>query len=211
MIMILLEEALEILDKHSNIELQKESIDIDDACGRVLAQDVLSDMDFPSFDKSAMDGYAIRKEDIEKELIVIEFIGAGKKPENIIQNGQCAQIMTGAMVPEGADMVVMQEDVTRDDNKIIITNTKSKSNILKQGEDVKVGELLLETGLLLNPIHIGLMASVGCVNPLVFKKSVISIISTGSELVDPSVKPIIPQIRNSNSSQLKAIAKRIGC
>ncbi|MCF6170844.1 MAG: molybdopterin molybdotransferase MoeA [Bacteroidales bacterium] len=209
--MIKLEEALKILDMLPAGKPSAERVPLEDATGRVLAEDVFADTDFPSFDKSAMDGYAIRSDDIDKELKVIEFIPAGKKPGKEITTGCCSRIMTGAMVPAGADMVVRQEDVvTKDESTIAVVNKNSKGNILFRGEDVKSGALLLEAGIEIGPAHIGLLASAGNVSPLVYAKPVVRVLSSGDELVPPSEKPLPPGIRNSNSAQLVALANRAG-
>ncbi len=208
--MIRLEEALKIIREHSTSSLETKNVKLEYAAARILAQDVFSDMDFPSFNKSAMDGYVIRKEDIDKTLQVIEFIPAGKKPKKFVEPGTCAKIMTGALLPEGADMVVMKEDVEVKGDRISITKPMSKANILWQGEDVKKGDLLLKKGIRLNPVHIGLLASVGISQPLVYRKPIISILSSGDELVNLNEKPEPPKIRNSNSVQLEVLAKTLG-
>lgn len=205
-----LEEALKIINELSRIPKESERVKLEMAHNRILAEDVFTDMDFPSFDKSAMDGYAIRKEEIGQKLNIIEFIPAGKKPEKVVTSGTCSNIMTGAMVPEGADMVVMQEDVIIEGDFILIQNLNSKTNILKQGEDLQEGSLVLKKGIQINPIHIGLLASIGIAEPLVYKQPIVSIISTGNELVSPSEKPIPPKIRNSNSLQLFALSNESG-
>ncbi len=209
--MIKIEEAHRIIGGLQLKEPSAEMVPLGKSLDRILAEDVLTSEDFPSFDKSAMDGYAIRKEDIHKKLEVIEFIPAGKKPEKKVAEGRCSRIMTGAMVPEGADMVVMQEDVKKENDQVItVVNKKSKDNILYKGEDVKSGSLLLKKGIRIGPAHIGLLASVGNVNPLVFQKPVITVLSSGDELVPPSQNPQPPRIRNSNSAQLVALATQAG-
>lgn len=209
--MIRLEEAHKVIDQLLIPEHFVETIPLENAFGRVLAENIYADADFPSFNKSAMDGYAIKKTDIDKQLKVIEFIPAGKKPEKIIGIGECSRIMTGAMVPDGADMVLMQEDVEKlDDETISVTNILSKENILFKGQDVKAGHLLINHGVRIEPAHIGLMASVGCIEPLVIKKPSITIFSTGDELVSPAEIPHPPQIRNSNTAQLYALVTKLG-
>lgn len=208
--MIKLEEAINILNETVLKQKLVEAIELENAVNRVLAEDVFSDIDFPSFNKSAMDGFAIRSEEIEKKLKLIEFIPAGKKPEKIVESGYCSKIMTGAMLPKGADMVVMQEDVVQQGDVISIVNQESKSNILFQAEDVKKGSLVLQKGITISPVHIGILASVGKSKPLVYHKPKLSIISTGNELVSPEEKPIPPKIRNSNSVQLLSLANILG-
>lgn len=208
--MIKLEEALKIINKSSLELMGTERLVLETSLNRVLAENVFTDMDFPSFDKSAMDGYAIRKEEINKKLRVLEFIPAGKKPEKTVVSGTCSKIMTGAMLPLGADMVIMQEDVVVDGDSISIENLNSKNNILKQGEDLKAGSLLLKKGTQIKPVHIGLLASIGITEPLVYKQPEVSIFSTGNELVSPHQKPEPPKIRNSNSVQLVSLSKSLG-
>ena len=128
--MIPVEEAFRIMDETvpGNI-LSDETIPVRDAVGRVLFEDQTSRVDMPPFNKSAMDGFACRISDIDLELEIIETIPAGKSPQNKIEPGQCAKIMTGAPVPEGADCVIMIEDAEVTDNKIKILHKPDKSNI----------------------------------------------------------------------------------
>lgn len=208
--MIRLEEALSIISGFAKKPNEPEKVKLADSLHRVLAEDVFADTDFPSFNKSAVDGYAILKNDINKALKVVEFIPAGKKPEKKILPGTCANIMTGAMVPEEAEMVVMKEDVVREGDMISIQNQHSKENILLQGEDLKKGSLMLEKGVFISPVIMGLLASAGISVPLVYKKPRISVLSSGDELVPPGEVPEPPKIRDSNSAQLAALAHEIG-
>jgi molybdopterin molybdotransferase len=199
--MITFEEALEIVISAAQTK-GNERVTLDTSIGRVLAADVFADMAMPPFNKSAVDGYACRLIDIHQPLEVVEEIPAGKQPAKAIGAGQCARIMTGAMVPEGADTVIMVE-VTEEiaDGKIKFTGDKTSPNICYTAEDVKAGQKVLEKGTLLRPQEIAILASVGVSGPEVFKKPVIGVISTGDELVEPDVKPRLSQIRNSNASQ----------
>lgn len=203
--MISLEKANSIISNCSINTLVTSKVNIEVALNRVLAEDVFTDMDYPSFRKSAMDGYAIRQKDICNPLQIIEFIPAGKMPEKSITSGTCSKIMTGAMIPEGADMVVMKEDVTVSEEILTVINQKSKANIINQGEYQNEGALLLQKGISLSPVHIGLLASVGKVEPLVYRMPVVSVLSTGSELVSPEERPSPPMIRDSNSAQLVSL------
>lgn len=208
--MIKLEEALKIIEKSVNKTMSTENVDLLNSRGRILAVDIYSDMDFPSFDKSAMDGYAIKQHDIENELDIIEFIPAGKMPEKKVSDGECSKIMTGAMLPEGADMVVKIEDTELVNEKVKVNNLKSKGNVLYKAEDLKTGDVVLHKSLKITSVHTGIMASVGMLNPLVYKKPVLSVLSTGSELVSPEEKPSPPQIRNSNATQIQSLAFESG-
>jgi len=181
------------------------------ALNSILAEDVYSDISMPPFNKSAMDGYACRKSDLENQLIVIEEIAAGTIPTKIVGENQCSRIMTGAMVPEGADIVVMKEDIEEISPGIVqCIRDSSKSNICYLGEDVKAGDQVLQKGAVILPSHIAILASVGCVQPLVYKSPSVAIISTGNELVEPGEKPGISKIRNSNSYQLGAQVQQLG-
>ncbi len=202
--MILREEAYRIV-MDSASRLGAEPVEIDESLGRVLAQDVKSDIDMPPFDKSAMDGYAIRRDDLFEELEVIETIPAGYVPQEHIGPGTCAKIMTGAMVPKGADCVIMKEYVESAGGQTIrFVGKDTATNICFRAEDTKAGETVLRSGEWIKPQHVAVLASVGCTNPLVSRRPLVGIIATGDELVEPKEKPAGSQIRNSNSYQLRA-------
>ena len=221
--MIKFEEAYDIV-KNSVILLPTETVRLEDSLRRVLAEDVHADMNMPPFDKSAMDGYACRYQDIKNELEVIELIPAGKVPEKTIGENQCAKIMTGAMIPEGADCVIMVEDTEevaenriRNSKEVEELNVcelsfkeKRRLNICYLGEDINEGEVVIEKGTLIRSQDIATMASVGYVDVLVAKKPKVAVIPTGNEIVEPEVKPSISEIRNSNGAQLVAQLKSIG-
>ncbi|MCF8298035.1 MAG: molybdopterin molybdotransferase MoeA [Saprospiraceae bacterium] len=209
--MIKFDEAFDIVLNSAQFTLDAERIDFIDSLGRILAEDVNSDINMPPFDKSAMDGFACRKEDINNELEVIEVLPAGKIPEKVVGKNQCTKIMTGAIIPEGADTVIMVEQTeTIAENKIRFTAEKTRSNICYFAEDIKKDDLVLKKGIQIKPQHIAVMASVGCTQPLVTKQPKIGIISTGDELVEPAEIPAKSQIRNSNGYQLIAQVKRAG-
>lgn len=208
--MIQFKEALEIVEQSAQ-RVGTERINFTESLNRILAEDIISDIEMPPFDKSAVDGYACRNEDIANDLDVIEIIPAGKVPLKKIGRNQCSKIMTGAPVPDGADTIIMVEDVEEfDKNKIRYTRDKVRNNICFKGEDIRTNTILLKKGTLIKPQHIALLATAGAVKPLVSKKVVISIISTGDELVEPDRKPGLSQIRNSNAYQLVAQAENIG-
>ncbi|UCE50368.1 MAG: molybdopterin molybdotransferase MoeA [Phycisphaerales bacterium] len=208
--MLLFEEALEIV-LNSARPLGAERVRLANAADRVLAEDVKSDMDMPPFNKSAMDGYACRRSDLANELVVIETIPAGHSPAKSVGPNQCSKIMTGGVVPEGADCVVMKEYIESPrPNVVRFVGEETKDNICLKGEDAKAGDIVLQKGTLLKPQHIAVLASVGQARPLVSKMPRVGIIATGSELVDPSALPQPSQIRNSNSFQLVAQAGRVG-
>lgn len=208
--MITFEEASSIV-KGISVQPVPEKVSLEQAVGRVLAADVFSDVEMPPFNKAAVDGFACRHMDLPGPLDVIEIIPAGVVPAKVITNAVCAKIMTGAMVPEGADAIVMVEYTqTNEEGKIIFTGDKTSSNIAFKAEDVKIGDHVLKIGTRIQPQHIAMLAAVGVVEPLVYKAPVIGVISTGDELVEPDQKPGIPQIRNSNAQQLMAQARQLG-
>ncbi|MBU8893330.1 MAG: molybdopterin molybdotransferase MoeA [Bacteroidales bacterium] len=208
--MIKIEEAYKIVLNNS-YQLETERVHFTDSLGRILAEDVKSDIEMPPFDKSAMDGYACRKQDVKNTLEIIEIIPAGKTPEKEIGANQCAKIMTGAPIPKGADFVVKVESTEETDNKFVkIITGVGKDNISYKGEDVKKGQQVLNKGIEIKPEHIAVFASVGYTNVLVGKQPKVGIISTGDELVEPDQKPSVSQIRNSNGYQLIGQVKACG-
>lgn len=209
--MILLNDALKVVLENSKPSNITEKVKLRESLNRVLAEDVLSDMNMPPFDKTAVDGYACRISDAMEELEVIEVIPAGKIPEKIVGQGQCSKIMTGAMIPNGADCVLMVEETSEiADNRIIFTGKTPKTNICPLGEDIRTGDKVLGKGILIDPQHIAIMASVGCANPLVASKPKVAILTTGDELVEPEATPNSVQIRNSNGHQLVAQVVKAG-
>lgn len=208
--MIQFEEALSTVTGVNHIA-SAIRIDFRHSLNRVLAEDILSDMPMPPFDKSAVDGYACRKSDLSEVLEVLEVISAGKAPAKVIGSKQCSKIMTGAPLPDGADVVIMVEDVEElPDNKIKYLKDTVKDNVCYIGEDIQADEVVLEKGTLIKPQHIAVMATVGAVNPLIYNKIKVGVISTGDELVEPDKKPAISQIRNSNAYQLLSQIEKLG-
>ncbi len=209
--MIPFETALDLVLKKS-YKLEKEQIEIQHALNRILAKDVISDIDMPPFDKSAMDGYACKREDLNETLEVIEIIPAGKTPQKKIEKNQCSKIMTGAMVPQGADCVIMVEQtLSIENNKIKFTGNHTNNNICYKSQDIVKNETLISRGNILKPQHIAVLASTGYAKPYVYKQPKVGILSTGNELVEPSEIPALSQIRNSNSYQLYAQTKLLNC
>jgi len=198
------EKAYEIVMAQART-LDSEEVSLHEALHRILASDVLSDIDMPPFDKSAMDGYACRRADLQYELAVIERIQAGTSPTKEIGERQCAKIMTGAMLPEGADCVIMVEFTEETRGGVVrFTGPSTLDNICRKSEDIRVGELVLRKGTRIGPQHIAVLATVGCMRPRVYRKARVGIIATGDELVEPNERPGPSQIRTSNSYQLYA-------
>ena len=208
--MISLNEAiLKVLISAENLSV--EAVLLAKSLNRVLANDVFSDIDMPPFDKSAMDGYACRREDLESPLEVIEIIPAGKLPQKTIGSLQCSKIMTGAPIPKGADCVIKVEETQKNgENKICFSGEFTNNNICYQSEDIKKGQLVIPKATFIQPSHIALLASVGCVYPEVTKQPKVNVFSTGDELVEPEILPVASQIRNGNSFQIISQLQQIG-
>ena len=203
-------KALETVLSSSG-RVDTERIEFGCVLNRVLAENVISDMNIPPFNKSAMDGFACKRADLSNELAVVETIAAGSVPQKNIEANQCSKIMTGAMVPDGSDCVIMKEYVEEaTDNTIRFTGAKTADNICRKAEDIKTGDIVLNKGVIIEPQHIAILASVGNTQPLVAKRPDVAVIATGSELVDPRSKPSLSQIRNTNSFQLAAQIEAMG-
>ena len=215
--MITVEEATEQVLSRIEV-LEAERVCLLDALGRVLAADVVSDIDVAPFDNSAMDGYAVRVDDVSGAteerpavLEVIEHIPAGVQPSKTVMPGQASKIMTGAPVPAGADAVVMVERTQAlaeggapGGTVAIQSSARIGENIRRRGEEVRAGETVLLSGECVGPAAIGLAASVGHAELVVRRKPRVAIVSTGDELVDVREKPGPGKIRNSNSYTLAA-------
>ncbi len=211
MSMIKFEEAYEIVQSSAKFILSDERVNFTNTLGRVLAEDIFSDINMPPFDKSAMDGFACRREDLKNDLEVIEVLPAGKVPEKAVGVNQCTKIMTGAIIPDGADCVIMVEHTQESEQgKISVVIEDTNTNICFFAEDIKKDDQVLEKGIIIKPQHIAVMASVGCTNPLVYRQPKIGIVSTGDEIVEPDCVPGKSQIRNSNGYQLIAQVIRAG-
>jgi len=208
--MLPFEKALKtVLD--SARRLGSERVVLARAVNRILAEDVKSDIDMPPFDKATRDGYACRRKDLANELTLIETIQAGTPPQRAIEPNQCAKIMTGAAVPQGADCVIMVELTENPTvNTIRFVGENTDDNFCLKGEDIKAGEVVLQKGTRIRPQHIAVLASVGCAQPVVSKRPRVAVLATGDELVQPTSRPGPSQIRNSNAFQLTAQIESVG-
>ena len=208
--MISKEKAFEIVMSNCS-KTGTEFIDLVNSLDRVLAEDVISDIDMPPYNRSAVDGYGCRKEELREELEVVEVIKAGMVPGKKVGSKQCVKIMTGAMMPDGCDFVFMVEySKVLSSGKVIFTGTPLKPNFSLKGEDVRKGDIVLRKGKLIKPQDIAVLASVGCINVSVAIKPSVAVISTGDELVEPDQVPGSGGIRNSNAYQLIAQIVRAG-
>ena len=209
--MIPFEEALEIVLNNA-IPSGEEIVGMESAASRVLSRDVFSDIDMPPFDKSAVDGFACRMQDAAAGmgLRLVETIPAGTIPEKPVHEGECSKIMTGGMLPNGADTVIMVEDTEMSSaDQVKFTKEITTRNICYRAENIKKGQKVLEKGTRLEPAHFAVLASVGNTGIWVARQPHIGVISTGNELVEPEHFPSGSQIRNSNACQLVAQARQI--
>jgi molybdopterin molybdotransferase len=193
-----------------------ERLNIRAALGRVLAQDVISPMNVPQHDNSAMDGYAVRfddlKTDAEATLKVIGTAFAGKPYEGTLGSGQAVHIMTGAVIPAGADTVIQQERAKASGEQVAVMPVPKKgTNTRSAGEDLRAGEAALKRGQLVRPAEIGMMASLGIGEVAVYRKLRVAFFSTGDELVAVGT-PLEPgQIYDSNRYTIYGLLVRLGC
>jgi molybdopterin molybdotransferase len=190
-----------------------EEISLLEAGGRVLAQSVTADRDYPPVARSVRDGFAVRTADLAGELLVIGEVRAGETFAGEVKTGEAVEIMTGAPLPRGADAVVMVEHVTVEGDRVIVPRTlRAGENVSPQGCEAHRGETLLQPGRRLGFAEIALLATVGRSRVPVFRKPRIAILATGDEIIDVNETPLHHQIRNSNAQSLAVqVARAGGC
>lgn len=216
--MISLEEARELLlDKAK--KMTYEEVHIEDALGRVLYEDIYSEIDNPPFPRSPLDGYAIKGNDTKGansespiSLKVIDKVYAGHVSEKQLNSGEAIRIMTGAPIPSGADCVIRQEDTSEENSVVkICKELKPYDNYCYEGEDFKVGTKLLDKDTLVTSSEIMCIAALGIEKIKVYKKPKVGIINTGDEIQNPGSKLKYGKIYNSNGYFLKSRLQELGC
>ncbi len=213
--MVSVEEATSII-LESLYKPSVQKVEIEKAVGRVLAESLVADRDFPPFNRVAMDGIAILFESLkeEKKSFFIEDVQAAGAPQKKLNDKQnCIEVMTGAMLPIGTDTVIQYEDVKIESGiaTVFVKNILPKKNIHVKGQDVQQAEVLLNSGTILSPAEIALLASVGKNEVDVLSLPKVSIISSGDELVSVHATPAPHQIRRSNTYALQAAMSLLGC
>ncbi|MEH2088255.1 molybdopterin molybdotransferase MoeA [Nostoc sp.] len=202
------------LDRQRDTEV----VDLLTADSRILATPVTSPLDFPHWDNSAMDGYAVRYENVQHSnaeqpaiLEIVEEIPAGYQPKSTIQPGQAARIFTGAVIPAGADTVIMQEKTRREENRVFILDApKPQEFVRHQASFYQAGTQLLPAGIKLNASEIAVLAAAQCPQLSVYRRPRVAIFSTGDELVTVD-QPLQPgQIVDSNQYALAALVRQSG-
>lgn len=211
------------LARQPRFQMPIEKVSAFDAVGRILAEDLTSDIDVAPFDNTAMDGFAVvsasvaaATEDTPVELEIVDWVGAGIVSKVTLQPGQAIRIMTGGIVPEGADAIIKIEDTTFTGDggvgeRVRIFGPATKSNIRKAGEEAKAGDVVMQKGELIRPAAVGLLASTGNTIVPVHARPKVGIISIGTELVAPPAVPEPGKIREANSFVLGAYALEMGC
>jgi molybdopterin molybdotransferase len=196
-------------------------VPLDDALDSVLAEDIVSPLDIPPWANSAMDGYAVRAEDVAGasaeqpvRLLVVEHIPAGTFPTRALGPGESARIFTGAPVPDGADTVVRQEDTDLGSERVTIVSDRDRgSNVRPAGEDIRRGATVFSSGAVLGPAQLGVLASLAVAHPLVFRRPRVAILGGGDEIVDVDQPEEIlsgRKIASSNTHTLVAMVRKAG-
>ena len=206
-------DLVQPLDKERDAEV----VTLLTAIERILAAPIVSQLDFPHWDNSAMDGYAVRYEDVKHcsdepaGLEIVEEIAAGQKPQHSIQPGQAARILTGAVMPSGADTVVMQEMTRREGSVVLIlASPEPQAFVRHRASFYQAGTLLLPPGIILNAPEIAVLAAAQCTQLQVYQRPRVAILSTGDELVLPDQQLRIGQIVDSNQYALAALVAQTG-
>jgi molybdenum cofactor synthesis domain-containing protein len=213
--MISVAEAIQVV-RQQTAPLPTERVRIEQTLGRVLAADIVADTDLPPFDRSQMDGYAVRAQDVTAVPARLRIVGesaAGKGWHNQLEEGQAVRIMTGAPVPEGADSVQQVELTTelKDGTVVELLETvETGRSIVKRGSEIEAGEVVLRGGTTINAAMMAVLAAFGYAQVEVFKKPRVAVLATGSELVSVDQKPGQDQIRDSNNYSISAYAELAG-
>lgn len=212
-------EAMEILLSHVKGVDEWEIVSLDEAGGRVLSEEIIAQIDVPHFDRSAMDGYAVKAEDTYgaslQNPVILELAGSvfpGDIPEGGVEKRKCFKVSTGAMIPEGADSVVVIEETEIIEGKVFVYKPVFPgANITKRGADIKKGSIVLKEGCYLTPSKIGAIASLGLKEIKVYRKPKIAVIPTGKEIITPGETLVMGKVYNINSFTLSALIKENGC
>jgi molybdopterin molybdotransferase len=208
--MISVEKALRIVRRQSS-PLGTERVDIADAINRVLAENITADTDLPPFDRSQMDGYAVKAADTPATLKIAGESAAGRGWHKTLKKGEAVRIMTGAPVPKGADAIQKLELANEDNGFVTIHEPTEPSRfIIKKGAEIRKGKVVLKKGEVLTPANIAVPAAFGYAKLKVSKRPQVAIFSTGTEIVEINKKPKRDQIRNSNSIMLAALCRSAG-
>ena len=213
--MISVAEAIQIVRQRTPA-LVAERVELTQVLGRVLAEDVVADTDLPPFDRSQMDGYAVRAEDAKNAPVRLRIVGesaAGRGWHQQLEEGQAVRIMTGAPVPLGADCV-QQVELTHElrDGTIVelLESVEAGRSVVKRGAEIRAGEVVLRAGTTINAAMMAVLAAFGYADVQVYRKPRVAVLATGTELVPVNQKPGQDQIRDSNNYSISAYAELAG-
>src|SRR5215216_7699548 len=213
--MISVAEAIQIVRQQTGT-LPAERVQLQHAMGRVLAEDIVADSDLPPFDRSQMDGYAVRAEDAKSAPVRLKIVGesaAGRGWQKQLEEGQAVRIMTGAPVPAGADSVQQVELTTElKDGTVVelLQSVETGKSIVTRGAEIKAGETVLSAGTIVNAPMMAVLAAFGYAAVEVCGKPRVGVLATGTELVPVDQKPGQDQIRDSNNYSIASYAELAG-
>jgi len=217
--LVSLDEALRSVDKASKPTNRTEKVQIWSACGRVLAEDIRAGIEVPSFTRSAMDGYAVRSADVKsarnKNPVVLKIVGkifAGHVAKRAIKQGQCIEIATGGMLPEGADAVIKVEDTSDKPrgSASILSAVERGENVIEAGSDIAKGARVASRGEFLSPGKVGSIAAIGVDSVKCYARPSVVVMPTGDEIVRPGEKLKPGQVYDVNTFTLKSAAMSFG-
>lgn len=212
MIYLNLEDALKKIDENIQPIGRTEQVGLFDLDQRVLAEELICSKALPAFDNSGMDGYALHHSDAGKTLPIVGTIFAGDDTPPALQKGTCVKVMTGGIVPEGADVVVPFENAldATESSATMPDSLKAESNVKRKGEEYNTGESIFAKGTRINPFHASMVATQGKMALKCFQRLRIGVLSTGDEIREPWMDAEAHQIYNSNSTGIHAILKHYG-
>jgi molybdenum cofactor synthesis domain-containing protein len=212
------EEAKAVVEAHIKPVTRVETLGIDGAAGRVLAEDIMASLSIPSFDRAAMDGYAVKAKDTfnsgQSSPRVLRLAGevhAGEPPGQRVRAGECIQVATGAVMPGGADAVVMVEDTEVADGRVkVFKSAYPGANVARKGEDIEKGATILRKGFVLDPGRVGVLASQGIIKVKIYERPKVAVLPTGEEVVEVGRKLKRGQVYDINSHTIAAVVHENG-
>ncbi len=213
------DEAKRVINEQLKVGVSgKEETPLLEAYNRVLGENVVSALDIPPFNRSTVDGYAVKAEDTfgaeenqPAKLTTLGIVSVGEQPRIHVGKGEAAEIVTGAPIPDGADAVVMVEDTDRQDAELHVFRAVTRDeNVMKKGTDIKKGETVLEAGQVLGASEIGVLAALGLTKVKVFKIPVVAVLSTGGEVTEPGEELPAGKIYDINAYSLSTAVRESG-
>jgi len=212
------EEAKRVIEANIKPITRVETINIDDSSGRVLAEDIVATLSNPPFNRAAMDGYAVKAKNTfnsgqfnPKVFKLIGELHAGETPQKRVNTGECIQIATGAVMPTGADAVVMVEDTEVENGRVkVFKSAYPKANVARKGEDIRKGELVLRHGFVLDAGRVGVLASQGITQVKVYEKPKVAVFPSGGEVIEVGKKLRQGQVYDINSHTIASVVKANG-